>query len=104
VVLDGKTGSLEVTEGDDEDWSAAHLHVDLSAFLVAIWTVSRLRKEAARWTVLRPPARWQVFEPYEFLAEAGRDLLADIDPSAVEDDAGLWNALADDHHMGGLLG
>lgn len=105
VVVDGTTGRVEITEGDGEEgWPAAHLHSDLSAFYVTIWVVTRLSDEAARWTRGREPADWKVFTPDRLLAEAGLNLLIELDPSAFEHKASFWNARADDGHMGGLLG
>ncbi|MDH6117860.1 hypothetical protein ABH930_005283 [Kitasatospora sp. GAS204A] len=105
VVLDGQRGHLEVTVGDgDEDWPAARLHADLSAYYLTLWVLTRLRAEALRWTTLHTPADWQVFTPVDLFQEAALQLIAEIDPSAVQDETSFWNALADDGHMGGLLG
>lgn len=105
VVLDGTTGRIEVTAGDgDEDWPAAGLHTDLSAYYLTLWALNRLRAEARRWTTLHKPADWQVFTPIGLLQEAALQLIAEIDSTAVEDERSLWNSLAADGHMGGLLG
>ncbi|MCX4744274.1 SUKH-4 family immunity protein [Kitasatospora sp. NBC_01287] len=105
VVVDGASGRLELTEGDGEEgWPAALLQSDLSAFYLTCWVLARLRAEAARWHGLRKPADWQVFEPGSLLSEAGFDLLAELDPMSVTEEDGLWRTLADDGHMGGLLG
>ncbi|MBB4922063.1 SUKH-4 family immunity protein [Kitasatospora kifunensis] len=101
VVLDGVSGRVEITEGDGEEgWPAAQLACDLSAYYLAIWVLTRLREAVAQWSSVG----WQVFDLDELLAEAGLELLARLDPSAVAREASLWNALADDGHMGGLLG
>ncbi|MFD9124621.1 SUKH-4 family immunity protein [Kitasatospora sp. NPDC059571] len=105
VLLDGDTGRISVLSDEgDEEWPAPGLSTDLSAYYLTIWVLARLRTEAGRWTGRCAPVQWQVFDQVELLAEEGRRLLADLDPPAFADEESLWNALADDGHMGGLLG
>ncbi|MGF1429017.1 SUKH-4 family immunity protein [Kitasatospora sp. LaBMicrA B282] len=105
LLVDGATGRIEVGEGGgDEGWPAAPLHRDLSACYLALWLLTRLRAEAERWVRGHRPADWHVVRTERVLAELALHLLADLDPVSCADESSLWPALADDGHMGGLLG
>ncbi|MCX5211820.1 SUKH-4 family immunity protein [Kitasatospora sp. NBC_00240] len=105
IVLDGRTGRVEVTTGDGEEgWPEAYLNQDLSALLYMCWTVDRIRAEHGRGPAGPRGGGWRVFDPSALLEGLLEELLTEIDPAAFESEQRPWRGLAEDHHMGGLLG
>ncbi|MEV7025627.1 SUKH-4 family immunity protein [Kitasatospora sp. NPDC093558] len=122
ILLDGVTGRIEAAEGDDlEDCPSEPLHTDLSAFYLAVWTLTRL---AGLWEAMQEqdeefddyegefkldpynpgPTDWNVFFGKFTLERIALDLLAQLDAPSVAHDDTLWNVCANDSNYGYLLG
>ncbi|WP_329496372.1 SUKH-4 family immunity protein [Kitasatospora herbaricolor] len=105
IVLDGGTGRVEVTTGDGEEgWPEAYLNQDLSALLYMCWTVDRIRAEHGRGAAGPRRGGRQVFDPSVLLEGLLEELLTEIDPAAFASERRPWRGLAEDGHMGGLIG
>ncbi|WBP84684.1 SUKH-4 family immunity protein [Kitasatospora cathayae] len=126
ILLDGATGRIEAVEGEDlEDCASDLLHTDLSAFYLAIWTLTRLAelwdamqnededfddyeddyKDEFKLDPYNPgPTDWNAFFGKFTLERIALDLLAQLDAPSVAHDDTLWNVCANDSNYGYLLG
>ncbi|MDH6703945.1 hypothetical protein P3T27_000646 [Kitasatospora sp. MAA19] len=104
IALDGATGRLELPDWYDDGQPEAYLNRDLSALLYALWTYERLRAEWERWDYGRGRDTWAVFDPQSLLSTVVDRLVEAVDPEAFASPGCSWRLLAEDAHMGGLLG
>ncbi|MFD0400293.1 SUKH-4 family immunity protein [Kitasatospora sp. NPDC127121] len=104
IALDGVTGRLELPDWYDDGQPEAYLNRDLSALLYALWTYERLRAEWERWDCGRGRDTWAVFDPQSLLSTVVDRLVEAVDPEAFASPGCSWRLLAEDAHMGGLLG
>lgn len=104
IALDGATGRLELPDWYDDGHPEAYLNRDLSALLYALWTYERLRAEWDRWDYGRARDTWAVFDPQALLSAVVDRLVEGVDPEAFASPGCSWRLLAEDGHMGGLLG
>ncbi|MFG3229170.1 SUKH-4 family immunity protein [Kitasatospora sp. NPDC048194] len=104
IALDGTTGRLELPDWYDDGQPEAYLNRDLSALLYALWTYERLRTEWERWEHGRIREVWAVFDPQSLLSSVVDRLVEAVDPEAFASPGRSWRLLAEDGHMGGLLG
>ncbi|MFJ6616802.1 SUKH-4 family immunity protein [Kitasatospora sp. NPDC091335] len=104
IALDGATGRLELPDWYDDGQPEAYLNRDLSALLYALWTYERLRAEWERWDRGRARDTWAVFDPQSLLSAVVDRLVEGVDPEAFASPDCSWRLLAEDGHMGGLLG
>ncbi|MFD5464057.1 SUKH-4 family immunity protein [Kitasatospora sp. NPDC127059] len=104
IALDGVTGRLELPDWYDDGQPEAYLNRDLSALLYALWTYERLRAEWERWEHGRGRDTWAVFDPQSLLSTVVDRLVEGVDPEAFASPGRSWRLLAEDGHMGGLLG
>ncbi|MFD5431285.1 SUKH-4 family immunity protein [Kitasatospora sp. NPDC127067] len=104
IALDGATGRLELPDWYDDGHPEAYLNRDLSALLYALWTYERLRAEWDRWEYGRARGTWAVFDPQALLSAVVDRLVETVDPEAFASPGCSWRLLAEDGHMGGLLG
>ncbi|MFE6050965.1 SUKH-4 family immunity protein [Kitasatospora sp. NPDC056446] len=104
IALDGATGRLELPDWYDDGQPEAYLNRDLSALLYALWTYARLRAEWERWDYGRGRGTWAVFDPQSLLSTVVDRLVEAVDPEAFASPGRSWRLLAEDGHMGGLLG
>ncbi|RGD58859.1 hypothetical protein DR950_14685 [Kitasatospora xanthocidica] len=104
IALDGATGRLELPDWYDDGHPEAYLNRDLSALLYALWTYERLRAEWDRWDYGRARETWSVFDPQALLSAVVDRLVEAVDPEAFASPGCSWRLLAEDGHMGGLLG
>ncbi|MFJ8476674.1 SUKH-4 family immunity protein [Kitasatospora sp. NPDC094011] len=104
IALDGTTGRLELPDWYDDGQPEAYLNRDLSALLYALWTYERLRAEWDRWDYGRGRDTWAVFDPQSLLSTVVDRLVEGVDPEAFASPGRSWRLLAEDGHMGGLLG
>ncbi|MET8627381.1 SUKH-4 family immunity protein [Kitasatospora sp. NPDC004669] len=104
IALDGATGRLELPDWYDDGQPEAYLNRDLSALLYALWTYERLRAEWERWDHGRGRDTWAVFDPQSLLSTVVDRLVEAVDPEAFASPGRSWRLLAEDGHMGGLLG
>ncbi|MER7756211.1 SUKH-4 family immunity protein [Kitasatospora sp. NPDC097643] len=104
IALDGVTGRLELPDWYDDGHPEAYLNRDLSALLYALWTYERLRTEWERWDDGRGGGTWTVFDPQSLLSTAVDGAVEAVDPEAFASPGRSWRLLADDAHLGGLLG
>nr|BFD90283.1 hypothetical protein KitaXyl93_16430 [Kitasatospora sp. Xyl93] len=104
IALDGATGRLELPDWYDDGHPEAYLNRDLSALLYALWTYERLRAEWDRWDYGRARDTWAVFDPQALLSAVVDRLVEAVDPEAFASPGCSWRLLAEDGHMGGLLG
>ncbi|WP_030057043.1 MULTISPECIES: SUKH-4 family immunity protein [Streptomyces] len=104
IALDGATGRLELPDWYDDGQPEAYLNRDLSALLYALWTYERLRAEWDRWDYGRGRDTWAVFDPQSLLSTVVDRLVEAVDPEAFASPGCSWRLLAEDGHMGGLLG
>ncbi|MFF2143937.1 SUKH-4 family immunity protein [Kitasatospora sp. NPDC058190] len=104
IALDGATGRLELPDWYDDGQPEAYLNRDLSALLYALWTYERLRAEWERWDYGRGRETWAVFDPQSLLSTVVDRLVEAVDPEAFASPGRSWRLLAEDGHMGGLLG
>ncbi|MBV6700869.1 SUKH-4 family immunity protein [Kitasatospora aureofaciens] len=104
IALDGVTGRLELPDWYDDGHPEAYLNRDLSALLYALWTYERLRAEWERWDYGLGRDTWAVFDPQSLLSTAVDGVVEAVDPEAFATPGRSWRLLAEDGHMGGLLG
>ncbi|WP_196952691.1 SUKH-4 family immunity protein [Kitasatospora sp. SUK 42] len=104
IALDGATGRLELPDWYDDGQPEAYLNRDLSALLYALWTYERLRAEWERWDHGLGDGTWAVFDPQSLLSTVVDRLVEAVDPEAFASPGRSWRLLAEDGHMGGLLG
>ncbi|MEU9077403.1 SUKH-4 family immunity protein [Kitasatospora sp. NPDC004745] len=104
IALDGVTGRLELPDWYDDGEPEAYLNRDLSALLYALWTCERLRAEWDRWDYGRGRDTWAVFDPQSLLSTVVDRLVEAVDPEAFASPGRSWRLLAEDAHLGGLLG
>ncbi|MFJ3219116.1 SUKH-4 family immunity protein [Kitasatospora sp. NPDC086801] len=104
IALDGVTGRLELPDWYDDGQPEAYLNRDLSALLYALWTYERLRAEWERWDYGRGRDTWAVFDPQSLLSTVVDRLVEAVDPEAFASPGCSWRLLAEDAHLGGLLG
>ncbi|WBP89683.1 SUKH-4 family immunity protein [Kitasatospora cathayae] len=104
IALDGTTGRLELPDWYDDGQPEAYLNRDLSALLYALWTYERLRAEWDRWDYGRGWETWAVFDPQSLLSTVVDRLVEGVDPEAFASPGRSWRLLAEDGHLGGLLG
>ncbi|MBD0691326.1 hypothetical protein BG452_08705 [Streptomyces sp. CBMA123] len=104
IALDGATGRLELPDWYDDGQPEAYLNRDLSALLYALWTYERLRAEWERWEYGRGRDTWAVFDPQSLLSTVVDRLVEGVDPDAFASPGRSWRLLAEDGHLGGLLG
>ncbi|MET8542774.1 SUKH-4 family immunity protein [Kitasatospora sp. NPDC004799] len=104
IALDGATGRLELPDWYDDGHPEAYLNRDLSALLYALWTYERLRAEWDSWDHGRARDTWAVFDPQSLLSAVVDRLVEAVDPEAFASPGCSWRLLAEDGHMGGLLG
>ncbi|GAB7186349.1 hypothetical protein ATKI12_6180 [Kitasatospora sp. Ki12] len=104
IALDGATGRLELPDWYDDGQPEAYLNRDLSALLYALWTYERLRAEWERWDYGRSHDTWAVFDPQSLLSTVVDRLVEAVDPEAFGSPGCSWRLLAEDGHMGGMLG
>lgn len=104
IALDGATGRLELPDWYDDGQPEAYLNRDLSALLYALWTYERLRAEWERWEHGRGRDTWAVFDPQSLLSTVVDRLVEGVDPEAFASPGRSWRLLAEDGHLGGLLG
>ncbi|KJS57985.1 SUKH-4 family immunity protein [Streptomyces rubellomurinus] len=104
IALDGATGRLELPDWYDDGQPEAYLNRDLTALLYALWTYERLRAEWERWEGGRGRDTWAVFDPQSLLSTVVDRLVEAVDPEAFASPGCSWRLLAEDGHLGGLLG
>ncbi|MEV7600882.1 SUKH-4 family immunity protein [Kitasatospora sp. NPDC089797] len=104
IALDGATGRLELPDWYDDGQPEAYLNRDLTALLYALWTYERLRAEWERWEHGRGRDTWAVFDPQSLLSTVVDRLVEGVDPEAFASPGRSWRLLAEDGHLGGLLG
>ncbi|MFD9686560.1 SUKH-4 family immunity protein [Kitasatospora sp. NPDC059088] len=120
IALDGATGRLELPDWYDDGQPEAYLNRDLTALLYALWTYERLRAEWERWEHGRERGgehgrehggehgrgrdTWAVFDPQSLLSTVVDRLVEGVDPEAFASPGRSWRLLAEDGHLGGLLG
>lgn len=104
IALDGATGRLELPDWYDDGQPEAYLNRDLTALLYALWTYERLRAEWERWEYGRGRDTWAVFDPQSLLSTVVDRLVEGVDPEAFASPGRSWRLLAEDGHLGGLLG
>ncbi len=104
IALDGVTGRLELPDWYDDGQPEAYLNRDLSALLYALWTYGRLRAEWERWEGRSIRETWAVFDPQSLLSTVVDGLVEAVDPAAFASPGCSWRLLAEDGHLGGLLG
>ncbi|MFD8084768.1 SUKH-4 family immunity protein [Kitasatospora sp. NPDC059722] len=103
IALDGATGLLELPDWYDDGEPEAYLNRDLSALLYSLWTYERMRAEWERWDYGLGRDTWAVFDPQSLLSTAVDGVVEALDPEAFAPGRS-WRLLAEDAHMGGLLG
>ncbi|MGW2253091.1 SUKH-4 family immunity protein [Kitasatospora sp. NPDC001660] len=103
IALDGATGRLELPDWYDDGEPEAYLNRDLSALLYSLWTYERMRAEWERWDYGVGRGTWAAFDPQSLLSTVVDGVLEALDPEAFAPGRS-WRLLAEDAHMGGLLG
>ncbi|NSC22163.1 hypothetical protein FM076_13570 [Streptomyces albus subsp. chlorinus] len=101
LALDGTTGRIEIPDWYGDDSVAPYLHQDLSALVLACWTLQQFRKAYQRADAEED--HWYVHAPHHLLASRVVPAVTAVDPASWATDLHIWPLLEADEQVGGML-